>query len=129
MRLAPPVATKDAAVMVEEAIAQASLQVPGIRASYVITGDRPYVERDDSSFLLESLKNACEQVTGEHITVTFFPGYTDSAVIAGILGNSNCMSYGPGDLELAHKPDESVPCEDILRCQAVLITLAENMIF
>ena len=129
MRLAPPVATKDAAVMVEEAIAQASLQVPGIRASYVITGDRPYVERDDSSFLLESLKNACEQVTGEHITVTFFPGYTDSAVIAGTLGNSNCMSYGPGDLELAHKPDESVPCEDILRCQAVLITLAENMIF
>lgn len=129
MRLTPPVTTKDAAGFVEEAVADALLQVPGIQASYVITGDRPYVERDDSSYLLQVLKNVCKEMTGEDAVVAYFPGYTDSAVIAGMLDNHNCMSYGPGNLELAHKPDEYVPCEDILRCQSVLIILAEKLIF
>lgn len=129
MRLAPPVTTKDASQMVEEALAEAMLQVPGIQPSYTITGDRPYVERDDNSFLLKALRNTCREVTGEETVVAYFPGYTDTAVIAGMLGNHNCMSYGPGDLELAHKPDEYVPCEDILRCQSVLIMLAEELIF
>ena len=39
------------------------------------------------------------------------------------------MSYGPGSLELAHKPDESVPIADILRCEQVLRTLVEETIF
>ena len=42
-----------------------------------------------------------------------FPGYTDTAVIAGTLHNRNCLSYGPGSLKLAHKPDEYVKVEDI----------------
>ena len=128
MRLAPPVTTKDAAKMIEESFEDAILQVPGIRPSYTVTGDRPYVERDDSSFLLKELKDVCGEVTGEDTVITYFPGYTDSAVISGTLHNHNCMSYGPGDLELAHKPDESVPCEDILRCQSVLIMLAEKIV-
>lgn len=128
MRLAPPVTTKDAAKMIEDAFEDAVLQVPGIRPSYTVTGDRPYVERDDSSFLLKELKDVCGEITGEDTVITYFPGYTDSAVISGTLHNHNCMSYGPGDLELAHKPDESVPCEDILRCQSVLIMLAEKIV-
>lgn len=42
-------------------------------------------------------------------TVDFFTGYTDTAVIAGKPGNRNCMSYGPGSLVLAHKPNEPGP--------------------
>lgn len=42
-------------------------------------------------------------------TVGFFTGYTDTAVIAGKTGNRNCMSYGPGSLVLAHKPNEPGP--------------------
>ena len=36
---------------------------------------------------------------------------------------------GAGDLELAHKPDEYVPCEDILRCEEVLTQLAKDLLF
>ena len=43
----------------------------------------------------------------------------DTAVIAGILRNPNCMSYGPGNLECAHQPDEWVEITDILRCEQV----------
>ena len=62
-------------------------------------------------------------------TVGFFTGYTDTAVIAGKTGNRNCMSYGPGSLALAHKPNEYVPHADIVRCQNALIALADNTLW
>lgn len=127
MRLAPPVTTRDAVNMVETAIASVCAQMPGITASFQITGDRPFIEKDDSSPLLSALKAAVNQVTG-HYEVDIFPGYTDTAVIAGTLSNHNCMSYGPGNLEMAHKPDEFVPVEDIIRCEQVLRKLAEDML-
>lgn len=63
-------------------------------------------------------------VTFGQITGGSFNGYTDTAVIAGILGACNCMSYGPGSLELAHKPNEYVSWEDVCRCRQVLSRLA-----
>lgn len=62
-------------------------------------------------------------------TVDFFTGYTDTAVIADKKGNRNCMSYGPGSLALAHKPNKHVPHADIVRCQNVLIALADNTLW
>ena len=129
MRLVPPTDTASAVLIVEQAIKEASLAVPGITASYTITGDRPYIEKDENSLLLKKLMAAAEETTGKPVPVTFFPGYTDTAVIAGKLHNHNCMSYGPGDLEMAHKPDEFVPCQDILRCEEVLTQLARSILF
>lgn len=129
MRLVPPADTSSAVRIVTDAIHEAGLTVPGITASYQITGDRPCIERDESSSLLMTLKAAVEETTGEPAAITVFPGYTDTAVIAGKLNNHNCMSYGPGDLERAHKPEEYVPCEDILRCEEVLTRLARSILF
>jgi succinyl-diaminopimelate desuccinylase len=39
------------------------------------------------------------------------------------------MSYGPGSLALAHKPNEYVPHADIVRCQNVLIALVDNTLW
>ena len=128
MRLVPPVDTDAAVSIVEESVKEASLQVKGIHVSWKITGDRPFIEKDENSVLLRALKRACEE-TGASSEVSFFPGYSDTAVIAGRLHNHNCMSYGPGDLELAHKPDESVPVRDIERCEEVYWTLARNQLF
>ena len=113
----------------DEAVRTAEAEIPGVKGSYVVTGDRPYVEKDDQSPLLAALRRAALGVTGREAEVGSFNGDTDTAVIAGTLGNKNCMSYGPGDLELAHKPDEYVPCEDILRCEEVLTRLADNLLF
>ena len=129
MRLTPPTNTAAATRMVEQAIAGAEAAVPGCHGSYTVTGDRPAIERDPASPLLAALKRAADDVTGANTTVGFFTGYTDTAVIAGKTGNRNCMSYGPGSLALAHKPNEYVPHADIVRCQQVLITLADNMLW
>ena len=129
MRLTPPTDTAAATRMVEQAIVAAEAAVPGCHGSYTVTGDRPAIERDPASPLLAALKCAADDVTGTDTTVGFFTGYTDTAVIAGKTGNRNCMSYGPGSLALAHKPNEYVPHADIVRCQQVLIALADNVLW
>ena len=129
MRLTPPTDTAAATRMVEQAIADAEAAVPGCHGSYTVTGDRPAIERDPASPLLTALKRAADDATGADTTVGFFTGYTDTAVIAGKTGNRNCMSYGPGSLALAHKPNEYVPHADIVRCQNVLIALADNTLW
>ena len=128
MRLVPPTDTATARSIVEEGIRRAQEEVPGVTGSFKLTGDRPYVEKDEDSPLLSALKAACFQVTGREAEVSPFNGYTDTAVIAGILGNHNCMSYGPGSLELAHKPNEYVPYEDVCRCRRVLEQLTEQFV-
>ena len=129
MRLTPPTDTAAATDMVERAIAAAEAAVPGCHGSYTVTGDRPAIERDPGSPLLATLKHAADNVTGADTAVGFFTGYTDTAVIAGKTGNRNCMSYGPGSLALAHKPNEYVPHADIVRCQQVLVALADNALW
>lgn len=129
MRLAPPTDTAAATRMVEQAIAGAKAAVPGCHGSYTVTGDRPAIERDPSSPLLAALKRAADDATNADTTVGFFTGYTDTAVIAGKTGNRNCMSYGPGSLALAHKPNEYVPHADIVRCQNVLIALVDKALW
>lgn len=127
IRLAPPIDDKKALMIVQEGLKQAKESVPGVEFKYEITGNRPCIERNDASALLAGLRNACMQVTGAEPEVGPFPGYTDTAVIAGMLGNGNCMSYGPGDLRMAHKPDEYVEIKDIGRCVSVLMSLVEEM--
>lgn len=129
MRLTPPTDTAAATRMVEQAIAGAEAAVPGCHGSYTVTGDRPAIERDPSSPLLAALKRAANDATDADTTVSFFTGYTDTAVIAGKTGNRNCMSYGPGSLALAHKPNEYVPHADIVRCQNVLIALVDKALW
>ena len=69
------------------------------------------------------------KATGKAPVVSAFPGYTDTAVIAGTTGNCNCLSYGPGTLAMAHKADEYVDEADIRRCQKVYETLLEDWLW
>ncbi len=126
-RLSPPIDDKEVLRIVEMAVDEAKKMVLGIRADYQVTGNRPYIEKNEDSVLLEGLKKSVKKVTEEECKVRVFPGYTDTAVIAGKLGNRECMSYGPGSLRYAHKPDEFVETADIRRCEAVLEALVEEM--
>lgn len=131
MRLVPPMNTQEAEKIVQKAIEIGENAVPGVKGSYKITGDRPPVETHMESGLMKALSESVKKVTGKDPVVSAFTGYTDTAVVAGLLGNPNCMSYGPRNLAQAHKPDEYVEIADIERCVQVyreLICLYEDMI-
>lgn len=128
MRLVPPYTSEYAEGIVGRAIQCAEKSVPKTKISYRITGNRPFIEMNENSYLLGQLRDACEKTTGMPVKVSAFNGYTDTAVIAGKLGNRNCMSYGPGDLEMAHKPNEYVAVNDIIRCEQVLKELVRQLL-
>ena len=128
MRLVPPVTNEQSIAVLDEAIAEALAAVPGTACDYTVTARRPAIAKDDSSFLLARLRAAIAEVTGAEPPVDFFPGYTDTAVSAALTGNRNCMSFGPGSLERAHRPDEFVPCDEITRSVDVMTKLAESIL-
>lgn len=120
MRLVPPTDTRVAEAITEQTIDLTQKEVPEVEGHYIVIGDRPYVEKDNGSPLPELLRKTCDQVTGRDMIVGSSNGYMDTAVAAGTLGGHNCMSYGSGSLELAYKPDEFIPYEDMCRCREVL---------
>ncbi|MFC6170067.1 M20 family metallopeptidase [Loigolactobacillus jiayinensis] len=128
MRLVPPLNTKHVLTIFEQVITAVKHNYPGLKIDLVIDGDRPPIEAQPQSFLLQNLKATVAEVTQQPAEVGVFTGYTDTAVIAGKLHNLNCMSYGPGDLEMAHKPDEYVELKDIQRCYQVMYRLAERLL-
>lgn len=129
MRLVPPADTTLAKKIAEEAIQKAAATVPGIRGTIQVTGDRPWIVKNPASPLLAGLKAACRQVTGQEPEVSAFNGYTDTAVIGSCLNCQNAMSYGPGSLEYAHKPNEWVSQADVERVEQVLTVLAKNALW
>lgn len=126
MRVTPQFTIEDMKQLLESAVLEAAKKLPGLTGTVKITGNRPPVAHYEDSQLLARLKDSIVHVTGEQPAVTAFPGYTDTAVIAGRLKNQNCLSYGPGNLAQAHKPDEYVKVEDIYRCVDVYCRLAED---
>ena len=48
------------------------------------------------------------------------PGTYDHKHVARIAGIPHCVAYGPGELELAHQPDESCRIDDIVNATKVL---------
>ena len=128
MRLTPPTTNARSAALVREAVAEGLAAVPGASCDCAVIAQRPAIEKDDGSFLLARLREAVEEAAGGELPVDVFPGYTDTAVIAAMTGCRNCMSFGPGSLEQAHRPNEFVPCEEITRSAAVMTRLAERIL-
>ncbi len=126
IRTVPPLTSEKIENCLQETISKVKETFNGIEIKYEFNGNRPFIEKDPNSYLLQKLKATCEEILSKPQEVSYFTGYTDTAVIAGKLNNKNCMSYGPGSLNLAHKPDEYVPIEDIKRCEKVLQKLIEN---
>ena len=129
MRLVPPAGTDSARGIVEDALRAAEKAVPGCVGSYEVTGDRPPIEANPESALLALLQEASVEVTGSEAGLDVFTGYTDGAVVAGTCENRNCVSYGPGALEMAHKPNEYVPLADLGRVRGVLVELARRALW
>lgn len=128
MRLVPPANTDEVIEMFKAVIAEVKEEFKGITVDMELDGNRPPIEEKKDNQLLAYLKESVEHVTKEQPVVGVFTGYSDTAVIAGQTGNINTLSYGPGNLELAHKPNEYVELKDITRCHEVLVDLTHRVL-
>ena len=134
-RLAPPTFNHDIIKIINNAILNVKKIISNdVVVTYEITGDRAFVKKNDDSKLLNAMKETIlslyeKEKNNDLIpVVTSFSGYTDTAVIASTLKNTETLSYGPGSLALAHKPDEYVEIKDIERCEKVYRKLVNKLL-
>jgi succinyl-diaminopimelate desuccinylase len=67
-----------------------------------------------------ALAEAIRQVTGREAALVASPGTYDHKHVARIAGVPQCVAYGPGQLDLAHQPDEYCSVADIIAATKVL---------
>jgi succinyl-diaminopimelate desuccinylase len=78
------------------------------------------VRTPEDSPLIGSLEGAIRKVLGRDARRVASPGTYDHKHVARIAGVAHCVAYGPGELELAHQPDESCRISDIVSATKVI---------
>ncbi len=77
-----------------------------------------------------ALTDAITRVTGRNAALVASPGTYDHKHVARIAGVPQCVAYGPGQLDLAHQPDEYCSIDDMIAATKVLalatVKLAEG---
>ena len=70
--------------------------------------------------VIGALADAIKRVTGRDASLVASPGTYDHKHVARIAGVPHCVAYGPGQLDLAHQPDEYCSVDDIIAATKVL---------
>ncbi len=84
---------------------------------------------DKEAPVVQTVARSIEAVMGKKVRYVASPGTYDQKHIDRIGKLKNCIAYGPGILELAHKPDEYVGVEDMLDSAKVMAhSLAQLLI-
>jgi succinyl-diaminopimelate desuccinylase len=74
----------------------------------------------DDSPLIGAIDRAIRHVLGRPAAIVASPGTYDHKHVARIAGVPHCVAYGPGELELAHQPDEYCRIDDIVGAAKVM---------
>ncbi|MBM2290695.1 acetylornithine deacetylase/succinyl-diaminopimelate desuccinylase family protein [Sulfitobacter pseudonitzschiae] len=83
---------------------------------------------DKSAPVVETVAKAIEDVMGKPPTYVASPGSYDQKHIDRIGKLKNCIAYGPGLLELAHKPDEYIGIDDMVDSAKVMGAALETLL-
>jgi len=78
------------------------------------------VRTPDDSPLIGALDRSIRRVLGTPARLVASPGTYDHKHVARIAGVLHCVAYGPGELELAHQPDESCRIDDLVNATKVI---------
>ncbi|MEM7520319.1 MAG: acetylornithine deacetylase/succinyl-diaminopimelate desuccinylase family protein [Pseudomonadota bacterium] len=70
--------------------------------------------------VVQSVSAAIQQVIGKDAEYVVSPGTYDQKHIDRIGKLKNCIAYGPGILEMAHKPDEYIGIDDMITSAKVM---------
>ncbi len=77
---------------------------------------------------IAAVRHGVERVLGVPVEEVASPGTYDHKHVAGIAGIPDCVAYGPGILEGAHRPDEHCPVEELVRATGVLALAAVSLL-
>ena len=78
------------------------------------------VQTPHDSPVVSAVERAIGRVLDRPATLVASPGTYDHKHVARIAGIPHCIAYGPGELELAHQPDEYCRIDDLVNATKVM---------
>ena len=103
-----------------ELLERVASRTPGLRYELADRFVVEPVETPAGSPLTAALSRAVRAASGRDASLVASPGSYDHKHVARIAGVEHCVAYGPGQLELAHQPDEYCEVADMLAATRVL---------
>ncbi|MGF1474400.1 MAG: M20/M25/M40 family metallo-hydrolase [Geminicoccaceae bacterium] len=104
----------------DELIGKVSRQRPNFAATRREIMHFPPVMTEITAPTVRAASAAIETVYGKPARLVASPGTYDHKHFATIAGITDCIAYGPGQLDLAHQPDEYVEIEDLVGAAKVM---------
>jgi len=105
---------------IEQLVARARAIAPGVifdlRDLMIVQPTRT----PDDSPLISALDASIQRVLGRRPELIASPGTYDHKHVTRIAGVPHCVAYGPGELEIAHQPDEYCRVDDLLNATKVI---------
>jgi succinyl-diaminopimelate desuccinylase len=74
----------------------------------------------DDSPVISALDASIQRVLGRRPELVASPGTYDHKHVTRIAGVPHCVAYGPGELEIAHQPDEYCRVDDLIDATKVI---------
>jgi len=78
------------------------------------------VKTPDDSPVVAAVDRAIRRVLGRPAELVASPGTYDHKHVTRIAGIPHCIAYGPGELEMAHQPDEYCRIDDLVNATKVI---------
>jgi acetylornithine deacetylase/succinyl-diaminopimelate desuccinylase-like protein len=87
--------------------------------------ERPPLETARTEPIVQELRRAIHEVTETKAQLVGVPYWTDGALLTHSASIPTCI-FGPGDISVAHSPDEHVDVKDVLRASEVYCCVANR---
>jgi succinyl-diaminopimelate desuccinylase len=101
-------------------VAKAQSRMPDVKFSIEDRLIFEPTQTPEDAPVVGALADAIRLVTGREASLVASPGTYDHKHVARIAGVPQCVAYGPGQLDLAHQPDEYCNVDDIIAATKVL---------
>jgi succinyl-diaminopimelate desuccinylase len=112
---------------IEELIATIARGFPGFQASVKVLKDRPPIETDPASPAVHIFAAAVHDIVGKPPEPKGVMYYTDASALVPAL-QAPMIICGPGDVGLAHQPDEYVEIKKLREAAEIFAFAAQRFL-
>jgi acetylornithine deacetylase/succinyl-diaminopimelate desuccinylase-like protein len=100
-------------------------QHPSLNATARKVFERPPLETLPSELIVQEMQRIVPEFTKTNAQIVGVPYWTDGALLTRLGSIPTCI-FGPGDIRVAHSPDEYVDVEDVLRAAEIYASVAQR---
>jgi acetylornithine deacetylase len=110
---------------IDELLHSISLEDDNFKAEARKIFERPPLETAPNEPIVQTLQQTITETTGTNQTPVGVPYWTDGAILSHSASIPTCL-FGPGDISVAHSPDEYVNAENVLQAADIYRTITQK---